>query len=84
MLGSGVSLAPTFIIEPKKSPASLWSGRGLAALELHGLDVPDFIGILTDGAVGGELGTGGYILQALATKGQPVGVSWFARSLASM
>ena len=45
-----------------------------AILVLGGLDVPDFLGVLTDGTVGGELGAAGDVHQALAAEVQPVGV----------
>ena len=43
-------------------------------LVLSGLDVPDFLSVLTDGTVGGELGGGSHIHQALAAEGHAVGV----------
>ena len=36
--------------------------------------MPDLLGVLTDGAVGGEFGGGGHVHQALAAEGNAVGV----------
>ena len=36
--------------------------------------MPDLLGVLTDGAVGGELGGGGHVHQALAAEGNAVGI----------
>ena len=36
--------------------------------------MPDFLSVLTDGTVRGELGSGGHIHQALAAEGHPIGI----------
>ena len=57
-----------------KIPLSEESGILKNLLELGGLDVPDFGSVLTDGTVGGELGGGSNVPQALTAESFPVSV----------
>ena len=42
------------------------------ALKLSGLHVPDLLGVLTNGTVGRELGSGSDVQQALTAEGKPI------------
>ena len=44
------------------------------ALKLSGLHVPDLLGVLTNGTIGRELGSGSDVQQALAAEVQPVSI----------
>ena len=63
----------SFLIH-KKVPVSGWKRVFFVDLADGGLDVPDLGGVLTNGTVGGELGGGGHIDQALAAEGQTVSI----------
>ena len=56
-----------------KNPTAFAVGF-LLCLVLGGLDVPDLVGVLTNGTVRGELGARGDVQQALTAKGQTVGI----------